>query len=106
MITTRAVPALLPAHHRRVAVSPATIRNDFADPLLRAGIGKGLHFYLLALLPEATKISTKYYSTSGTSLEWIELDAIDRAPFARPGIAERLKEAISDDALDLLVDKY
>jgi hypothetical protein len=34
MIITRAVPALLPAHHRRVAVSPATIRNDFADPLI------------------------------------------------------------------------
>jgi hypothetical protein len=34
MITTRAVPALLPTHHRRVAVSPATIRNDFADPCI------------------------------------------------------------------------
>jgi hypothetical protein len=36
MITTRAMPALLPASHRRVAVSPVTIRNDFADPLSRA----------------------------------------------------------------------
>jgi hypothetical protein len=33
MITTRAMPALLPANHRRVAVSPVTIRNDFANPL-------------------------------------------------------------------------
>ena len=32
MITTRAMPALLPAHHRRVA-SRTTIKNDFADPL-------------------------------------------------------------------------
>ena len=32
MITTRAMPALLPAHHRRVA-SAAAIKNDFADPL-------------------------------------------------------------------------
>ena len=31
MITTRAMPALLPAHHRRVA--EATIKNDFADAL-------------------------------------------------------------------------
>ena len=30
---TRAVPALLPAHHRRVARLPLTTRNDFADPL-------------------------------------------------------------------------
>ncbi len=36
MITTRAVPALLPAHHRRVATSPVSTRNDFADPLDRA----------------------------------------------------------------------
>jgi hypothetical protein len=34
MITTKAMPALLPAHHRRVA--EATIKNDFAD-LLSAG---------------------------------------------------------------------
>jgi hypothetical protein len=33
MITARAVPVLLPAHHRRVARLPVTIRNDFADPL-------------------------------------------------------------------------
>jgi hypothetical protein len=33
MITTRAVPAPLPAHHRRVAPE-AAIKNDFADPLL------------------------------------------------------------------------
>jgi hypothetical protein len=32
MITTRAMPALLPAHHQRVA-SETTIKNDFADPL-------------------------------------------------------------------------
>jgi hypothetical protein len=32
MITTRAVPALLPAHHQRVAPE-TTIKNDFADPL-------------------------------------------------------------------------
>ena len=32
MITTRAMPALLPAHHRRVA-SQTTVKNDFADPL-------------------------------------------------------------------------
>jgi magnesium transporter len=32
MITTRAVPAPLPAHHRRVVTSPDTT-NDFADPL-------------------------------------------------------------------------
>ena len=32
MITTRAMPALLPGHHRRVA-SQTTIKNDFADPL-------------------------------------------------------------------------
>lgn len=31
MITTRAMPAPLPAHHRRVA--EATIKNDFADAL-------------------------------------------------------------------------
>jgi RimJ/RimL family protein N-acetyltransferase len=34
MITTRAVPALLPAHHRRVARTHATLK-DFADPLAR-----------------------------------------------------------------------
>jgi ADP-ribose pyrophosphatase YjhB (NUDIX family) len=52
---------------------------------LRAGISKSLHFYFLALLPEATEISPiEYYPGSGASLEWIELDAIDRAPFARP----------------------
>jgi hypothetical protein len=33
MITTRAVPALLPAHHRRVATAPVSTRYDFADPL-------------------------------------------------------------------------
>jgi hypothetical protein len=33
MITTRAMPALLPAHHQRVA-SETTIKNDFADPLV------------------------------------------------------------------------
>jgi hypothetical protein len=33
MITSRAVPALLPAHHRRVAISTAITKNDFADPL-------------------------------------------------------------------------
>ena len=33
MITTRAVPALLPAHHRRVATAPVSTRQDFADPL-------------------------------------------------------------------------
>jgi hypothetical protein len=32
MITTRAVPALLPAHHRRVATAPVSTRYDFADP--------------------------------------------------------------------------
>ncbi len=32
MITTRAMPAPLPAHHRRVATE-AAIKNDFADPL-------------------------------------------------------------------------
>ena len=32
MITTRAMPALLPAYHRRVA-SQTTVKNDFADPL-------------------------------------------------------------------------
>ena len=32
MITTRAVPALLPAHHRRVARTHLTPK-DFADPL-------------------------------------------------------------------------
>jgi hypothetical protein len=32
MITPRAVPVLLPAHHRRVA-SYQAITNDFADPL-------------------------------------------------------------------------
>jgi hypothetical protein len=32
MITTRAVPALLPAHHRRVA-RPHISLKDFADPL-------------------------------------------------------------------------
>jgi hypothetical protein len=32
MITTRAVPALLPAYHRRVAPQ-TTVKNDFADPL-------------------------------------------------------------------------
>ena len=32
MITTRAVPALLPAHHRRVAQTHVTPK-DFADPL-------------------------------------------------------------------------
>ena len=31
MITTRAMPALLPAHHRRVAPE-TTLKNDFADP--------------------------------------------------------------------------
>jgi hypothetical protein len=33
MITTRAVPALLSVHHWRVA-SEATVKNDFADPLV------------------------------------------------------------------------
>jgi very-short-patch-repair endonuclease len=33
MITTRAVPALLPAHHRRVARTHITLK-DFADPLV------------------------------------------------------------------------
>jgi hypothetical protein len=37
MITTKAMPALLPAHHRRVA--EATIKNDFADPLGLAHAG-------------------------------------------------------------------
>jgi hypothetical protein len=32
MITTRAMPALLPAHHRRVA-SQTTVKNDFAEAL-------------------------------------------------------------------------
>jgi hypothetical protein len=32
MITTRAVPAPLPAHNRRVATSPSVMK-DFADPL-------------------------------------------------------------------------
>src|SRR5215813_14017315 len=32
MITTRTVPAPLPAHNRRVA-HPPTVRKDFADPL-------------------------------------------------------------------------
>ena len=32
MITTRAVPALLPAHHRRVARPRITLK-DFTDPL-------------------------------------------------------------------------
>ena len=32
MITTRTMPAPLPAHHRRVAPE-TTIKNDFADPL-------------------------------------------------------------------------
>ncbi len=32
MITTRAVLALLPSHHRHVAVSPITLK-DFADSL-------------------------------------------------------------------------
>ena len=36
MITTRAMPALLPAHYRRVA-SQATVKNDFADPLVAQG---------------------------------------------------------------------
>ena len=36
MITTRAVPALLPAHHRRVARTHATPK-DFADPLSNQG---------------------------------------------------------------------
>jgi len=32
MITTRAVPAPLPTHNRRVATSPSVMK-DFADPL-------------------------------------------------------------------------
>jgi hypothetical protein len=32
MITTRVMPALLPAYHRRV-VPEANVKNDFADPL-------------------------------------------------------------------------
>jgi hypothetical protein len=45
MITTRAMPAPLPAHQRRVAPQ-TTIKKDFADPLHEArrvetgGIGK------------------------------------------------------------------
>jgi hypothetical protein len=38
MITSRAVPALLPAHHRRVAISTAITKNDFADPLRRTAL--------------------------------------------------------------------
>ena len=34
MITTRTMPAPLPAHHRRVATE-AAIKNDFAEPLAR-----------------------------------------------------------------------
>jgi len=33
MITTRTMPALLPAHHRRVAQPQIIASNDFADPL-------------------------------------------------------------------------
>jgi len=35
MITTRTMPALLPAHHRRVAQPQIIASNDFADPLDR-----------------------------------------------------------------------
>jgi hypothetical protein len=38
MITTRAVPALLSAHHRRVAISPVIAQSDFADPLGLGGL--------------------------------------------------------------------
>jgi transposase len=34
MITSRAVPALIPAHHWRVATHPPSRSNDFADPLV------------------------------------------------------------------------
>lgn len=37
MITTRAVPALLPGHHRPVAQLSVTITNDFADPCVLTG---------------------------------------------------------------------
>jgi hypothetical protein len=40
MITTRAVPALLSVHHWRVA-SEATVKNDFADPLVRMAVRAG-----------------------------------------------------------------
>ena len=43
MITTRAVPALLPAHHRRVATAPVSTRYDFADPLDRTLIWNQNH---------------------------------------------------------------
>lgn len=43
MITTRAMPAPLPAHHRRAA-SQTTAKNDFADPLVAGqGLGKVVH---------------------------------------------------------------
>jgi hypothetical protein len=38
MITTRAVPALLPGHHRPAAQPPVTVTNDLADPLSSGGL--------------------------------------------------------------------
>jgi hypothetical protein len=55
MITTRAMPALLPAHHRRVA--EVTIKNDFADALTP---GSGLKFHAVG--------STSPGSTDGKSV--------------------------------------
>jgi hypothetical protein len=38
MITSEAVPVLLPAHHRRVATCPPPSK-DFADPLTPSAVG-------------------------------------------------------------------
>ena len=59
MITTRPVPALLPAHHRRVARLRITLK-DFADPLActgRLAITVGLAMALAAGLAPAAQAS-------------------------------------------------
>jgi alkylation response protein AidB-like acyl-CoA dehydrogenase len=80
MITTRAMPALLPAHHRRVA--EATIKNDFADPLLpwyRHQGGGAIRGYRFLVLSDGQRELQKNAHDFAEAVLLPVVDRIDRA---------------------------